>query len=134
MAAPAVSADFSVVVLTFASLALAGSGAFVVQRLNAPRRPGKPLATPAFSLCAALAVLSLVGALFAARGVLEASSLQKYNPYKELGVPEGSSEGDVTKAYRKLSRTHHPDKGGDVKLFQALTRAYKVSGPADQCG
>ena len=29
--------------------------------------------------------------------------------YKVLGVPETASAKEVTKAYRKLARTHHPD-------------------------
>lgn len=32
----------------------------------------------------------------------------------------------VKKAYRKLSRKHHPDKGGDAETFKALARAYRV--------
>lgn len=32
----------------------------------------------------------------------------------------------VKKAYRKLSRKHHPDKGGDADTFKALARAYRV--------
>ena len=32
----------------------------------------------------------------------------------------------VKKAYRKLSRRHHPDKGGDPNAFRLLNRAQKV--------
>ena len=35
-------------------------------------------------------------------------------------------EDAVKKAYRKLSRKHHPDKGGDAETFKALSRAYRV--------
>ena len=32
----------------------------------------------------------------------------------------------VKKAYRKLSRLHHPDKGGDAETFKVLARANRV--------
>jgi len=35
-------------------------------------------------------------------------------------------EDAVKKAYRKLSRKHHPDKGGDAETFKVLSRAYRV--------
>jgi curved DNA-binding protein CbpA len=49
----------------------------------------------------------------------------------EGGVSSRVSEVDeeaVKKAYRKLSRKHHPDKGGDAETFKGLARAYRVLG------
>lgn len=34
--------------------------------------------------------------------------------------------GSITKAYRKLAKKKHPDKGGDPEEFKALAEAYEV--------
>lgn len=34
--------------------------------------------------------------------------------------------GTITKAYRRLARQKHPDKGGDPEEFKALAEAYEV--------
>ena len=56
--------------------------------------------------------------------------------YKALGVPEGASQKDLTKAYRKLARQHHPDTNqGDVKAeekFKEISAAYDVLGDAEK--
>jgi DnaJ-class molecular chaperone len=50
-----------------------------------------------------------------------------------LGIPEGSSEQDVKRAYRRLAVTHHPDRGGDPKKFQEIKAAHdKLTGVADE--
>lgn len=46
--------------------------------------------------------------------------------YKELGVDKSASESEIKKAYRKLAVKHHPDKGGDVEKFKAISAAYEV--------
>lgn len=50
----------------------------------------------------------------------------KENYYDILGVDKSASEGDLKKAYRKLSLKHHPDKGGDPELFKKINSAYTV--------
>ncbi|MBI5835617.1 MAG: molecular chaperone DnaJ [Candidatus Eisenbacteria bacterium] len=50
--------------------------------------------------------------------------------YEVLGVPRGSDEDDIKKAYRKLAREHHPDvnpgdKSAEEK-FKEATEAYEV--------
>jgi len=44
--------------------------------------------------------------------------------YKELGVSKSASAAEIKKAYHKLSRTHHPDKGGDEEKFKLIQEAF----------
>lgn len=48
------------------------------------------------------------------------------NPYKILGLEKGASGSEIKKAYRALSKVHHPDAGGNEKEFQKLNLAYRV--------
>ena len=54
------------------------------------------------------------------------------NPYDILGVPVGSSEEEVKKAYRRLSRIYHPDanvnnpnKAQAEEKFKEIQQAYQ---------
>lgn len=46
------------------------------------------------------------------------------DPYTILGINNNSSEEDVKKAYKKLAREHHPDKGGSEEKFKEINGAY----------
>lgn len=46
--------------------------------------------------------------------------------YKILGINQNASEEEIKQAYRKLARTHHPDKGGDKDKFQKIQEAYEM--------
>ena len=46
--------------------------------------------------------------------------------YEVLGVPRDASEDDIKRAYRRLARDVHPDRGGDEEAFKELTAAYEV--------
>jgi len=48
------------------------------------------------------------------------------NPYEVLGVPREAQDGVVKKAYHKLAREHHPDKGGDAEKFKKVQEAYEI--------
>ncbi|CAN0237293.1 unnamed protein product, partial [Pylaiella littoralis] len=46
--------------------------------------------------------------------------------YKILEVGKTVDASSITKAYRRLARRKHPDKGGDPEEFKALAEAYEV--------
>jgi curved DNA-binding protein CbpA len=48
----------------------------------------------------------------------------KHNPYKILCLNDDADLEDIKKNYRLLSKKYHPDKGGDVRKFQLITKAY----------
>jgi len=53
--------------------------------------------------------------------------------YKTLGVPSTATAKEVTSAYRKLAKKHHPDTNpGDDELFKEISAAYDVLGDADK--
>ena len=46
--------------------------------------------------------------------------------YKVLGVDKSASTGEIRKAYLKLSKTAHPDKGGNEEEFKNITKAHEI--------
>jgi len=50
------------------------------------------------------------------------------NPYDILNIPRNSSEEEIKRAYKKLARENHPDKGGSKEKFQEINRAYEMLG------
>lgn len=48
------------------------------------------------------------------------------NPYEVLGVDKNASPDEIKKAYRKLSKEHHPDVGGDENKFKDIASAYDI--------
>ncbi|GLV38722.1 Secretory 63 [Carabus blaptoides fortunei] len=53
--------------------------------------------------------------------------MANFDPYEILGVPLGSSQTEIKRAYRKLSVILHPDKEtGNEKAFMKLTKAYQA--------
>jgi len=52
--------------------------------------------------------------------------------YNILGVSKNASNEDIKNAYRRLARTHHPDKGGDKDQFQKIQEAYETLSNSDK--
>ncbi len=48
------------------------------------------------------------------------------DPYEVLGVDKNASKSDIKKAFRELSKKHHPDKGGDETEFKKISAAYEI--------
>lgn len=46
--------------------------------------------------------------------------------YDDLGVAPDADDGTIKRAYRKLSKAHHPDAGGREEDFIRTCRAYEV--------
>ena len=51
--------------------------------------------------------------------------------YKVLGVSSSATEKEITRAYRKLAKEHHPDTNpGSEERFKSISAAYDVLGDA----
>jgi DnaJ-class molecular chaperone len=51
------------------------------------------------------------------------------DPYDVLSVPRGATEADIKKAFRKLAKTHHPDRSKDPQAkekFSEISSAYDL--------
>lgn len=46
--------------------------------------------------------------------------------YTILGVDKDSTKEEIKKRYYILSKSHHPDKGGDPILFKEISESYQV--------
>lgn len=46
--------------------------------------------------------------------------------YEILGIPQDASPSLIKRVWRKLSKRHHPDAGGNPGVFEAIKRAYDV--------
>src|SRR4051812_45603393 len=50
--------------------------------------------------------------------------------YKILGVSDAATDKEIKAAYRRLSKKHHPDSGGDEEQFKEVSAAWDVLGDA----
>ncbi|CAF2214773.1 unnamed protein product [Rotaria magnacalcarata] len=51
---------------------------------------------------------------------------KEYDPFMTLDVDQGASISEIKRAYRELSKKHHPDRGGDPEKFANIAKAYKT--------
>lgn len=54
------------------------------------------------------------------------------NLYNILGVNDNATQEEIKKAYRKLAKENHPDKGGDETKFKKIAEAYDTLGDEDK--
>lgn len=52
--------------------------------------------------------------------------------YETLEVSKDADQKEIKKAFRRLSRTHHPDKGGDEHKFKEINAAYEILSDPDK--
>jgi len=46
------------------------------------------------------------------------------SPYEVLGVSRNSAPAEIKRAFKKLAKAHHPDKGGDLTAWSPIQQAY----------
>ena len=46
------------------------------------------------------------------------------------GLRANATKDEITAAYKKLAKEHHPDKGGDDEMFKQIHTAYAVLKPS----
>lgn len=52
--------------------------------------------------------------------------------YERLEVSKTASAEEIKKAFYRLSKTTHPDKGGDAEAFKAINQAYEILSDPDR--
>jgi molecular chaperone DnaJ len=58
--------------------------------------------------------------------------MSKRDYYEVLGINKNATADEIKKAYRKLVKIHHPDKGGDETLFKEISEAYEILSDKDK--
>jgi len=51
---------------------------------------------------------------------------KEYDPFAVLDIDREASISEIKRAYRELSKKHHPDRGGDPEQFKEIAKAYKT--------
>jgi len=56
----------------------------------------------------------------------------KRDYYDVLDTNKSASQSEIKKAFYKLAKTHHPDRGGDADKFKEINEAYMVLSDPDK--
>ena len=51
--------------------------------------------------------------------------------YTTLGAEQDEARAEIERRYKRLARTHHPDRGGDEEEMKAINEAWRVLGNED---
>jgi hypothetical protein len=51
--------------------------------------------------------------------------------YTTLGAGRDEARDEIERRYKRLARTHHPDRGGDEEEMKAINEAWRVLGNED---
>mmetsp|Transcript_4895 Transcript_4895/g.13866 ORF Transcript_4895/g.13866 Transcript_4895/m.13866 type:complete len:705 (+) Transcript_4895:149-2263(+) len=87
----------------------------------------KPLKSRQFILLVASIVTSVLAYGYVTAIVDNAiAESDHFDPYDILEVSTAAALDEIKQAYRALSKTHHPDKGGDADLFYKINLAYRA--------
>jgi hypothetical protein len=57
--------------------------------------------------------------------VIVSEALSREQALRVLSLGSTAAPADVKRAYRRLAREHHPDRGGDPGTFNEITRAFE---------
>ncbi|MHA1719374.1 MAG: molecular chaperone DnaJ [Promethearchaeota archaeon] len=56
----------------------------------------------------------------------------KRDYYEVLGIDKSASQSEIKKAFYRLAKKHHPDRGGDAEKFKEINEAYMVLSNPDK--
>ncbi len=89
--------------------------------------PPPPLKSKQFATLVISVIVSVVAYGYICAQVNNSiASAQIFDPFEILGINSSADLSAIKSAYRSLSKTHHPDKGGDTATFQRINLAYKA--------
>jgi len=89
--------------------------------------PPTPIVSKQFILLIASLIASIVSYGYICAQVNNSiASADIFDPFEILSLQSSANMTEVKSAYRSMSKTHHPDKGGDTATFQKINLAYKA--------
>mmetsp|Transcript_27154 Transcript_27154/g.108744 ORF Transcript_27154/g.108744 Transcript_27154/m.108744 type:complete len:759 (-) Transcript_27154:2226-4502(-) len=99
-------------------------------QLREERSPARLLCTASFCGHAVLLAVGWTVLLFLVYLVAADSDLERFDPYRILGIDIGAEDPVIRKAYRSLSLKYHPDKNPNNKvaeeMFMKVAKAYEA--------